>query len=211
MSGTSQQGLRVAITGGTSGLGLALVRELDDTGRAHCLHRAEPRGRGARSPASNRLPLASSGTSLARRISIRSRYRCLAHSAASTCSSTTPRRLALCRSFLLADTECEDLELRARDKPRGSVPPDEGAPRVACRISARRTAAARGERVERRSRHRVCRAGAPTAPARLHSIISAGSGTRSSPQKAFGSSPSIPGTWTRRCTRSRSLMPIARR
>jgi NAD(P)-dependent dehydrogenase (short-subunit alcohol dehydrogenase family) len=32
MSGEHQQGLRVAITGGTSGLGLALVRELEDRG-----------------------------------------------------------------------------------------------------------------------------------------------------------------------------------
>jgi NAD(P)-dependent dehydrogenase (short-subunit alcohol dehydrogenase family) len=32
MSGTRQEGLRVAITGGTSGLGLALVRELVDRG-----------------------------------------------------------------------------------------------------------------------------------------------------------------------------------
>ena len=43
---------------------------------------------------------------------------------------------------------------RARDQPRRSVPPDEGAPWIAGRVGARRTAPAGGERLERRGRHR---------------------------------------------------------
>ena len=44
------QQLRVAITGGTSGLGLALVRELSRPRRARRLHRTAPRRRGTRRP-----------------------------------------------------------------------------------------------------------------------------------------------------------------
>ena len=66
--------------------------------RARRLRRAAPRRRRARRPRTAGAPPASSATCRARRTSIRSRSRCSARSAASTCSSTTPRRSARCRS-----------------------------------------------------------------------------------------------------------------
>ena len=92
------EGLRVAITGGTSGLGLRARPRTARPRRPCRLRRAQPRGRGTCLPASGPTRTASSATSRGRRTSIRSRYRCSARWAASTCSSTTPRRSGPCRS-----------------------------------------------------------------------------------------------------------------
>ena len=45
---TDMQSTRVLITGGTSGLGLALVRELTRTWRTRCVRSAYSRARGGR-------------------------------------------------------------------------------------------------------------------------------------------------------------------
>ena len=104
------------------------------------------------------VPSASSATSRARTISIRSRYRCSGLSAGSTSSSTTPPRLARCRSRRSPTPTVKTWSSPWRPTCR-SIPPDEGAPRIAGRVSARRTAAAGSQRVERRRRHRLCRLG----------------------------------------------------
>ena len=102
--------LRVAITGGTSGLGLALVRALH-AGGAKVAFVARDAQRVASTAAG--LP----GTPRHRRRRVAqgrdapaSRCRSTPHSAGSTCWSTTPRRSGPCRCALLADTDCEDLE-----------------------------------------------------------------------------------------------------
>ena len=91
-------GVRVAITGGTSGLGLALVGELTAPRRARGVRRPHAANASTRSPARIPARTASSATSRRRKTSTRSRCKSSATLAGSTCSSTTRRASVRLRS-----------------------------------------------------------------------------------------------------------------
>ena len=107
--------LRVAITGGTSGLGLALVERAARARRAGRLRRprrgARRRRRARRLPGSHGIvgDVARKDDTHAHRAADRR-----ARSAASTCSSTTRRASARCRCALLADTDARTSRPRSR-------------------------------------------------------------------------------------------------
>ena len=102
-------GLRVAVTGGTSGLGLALVRELHRRGARVAF---VARGRERVERTARQLPerTGSSATSRRRTTSIRSRSRSLGELGGLDVLINNASDLGPDRLRLLADTPCEDLE-----------------------------------------------------------------------------------------------------
>ena len=146
---TDLKELRVAVTGGTSGLGLALVRQLVAPRRARRLCRPYRRGRSSRSPM-RRAPAASSATSGARTTSTRSRCKSPAISAGldaliNNASSLGPTPLAP-----LADTECEELEQALAVNLLGPFRLTKASARRPCRFRAERARRGRDQHFERR-------------------------------------------------------------
>ena len=113
-SAADMNDLRVAITGGTSGLGLALVRELRPARRPRRLRRPHPRARRTRRSRSSGYPRhrrrhrAEGGHLPA------SPFRSVPHSADSTCSSTTPRAWGRRRSRSSATPSAKTSHSRSR-------------------------------------------------------------------------------------------------
>ena len=125
-SHTDLQGLRVAVTGGTSGLGLALVQRAQGR-RRRVAFVARTAAAVQQTAREHRAPSASSATSAATPTSTRSRCRSPANLGGldvliNNASSLGPVPLAL-----LADTACEDLGAGARGQPHRRLPPDQGA------------------------------------------------------------------------------------
>ena len=209
MSAEESQPLRVAITGGTSGLGLALVRELSRRG---ALVAFIGRHRDGVDRVAHERP---GTTGIVGDISRQGDIHPIAIQVLgalggldvliNNASSLGPVPLVP-----LADTECEDLERALATNVVGPF-------RLTKALLGSLAASAREGRrplvvnVSSDAAITPYAGGAPTAPARRHSIISAGSGTKSSRRKASVSCPSIPGTWTRRCVRWPSPTPIAPR
>ena len=148
MTDTSLQGLRVVITGGTSGLGRALVGELRNRGaRVAFVARTRdgverttrewPDVHGIVGDVSRKddiHPIAIQALGVLGGLDV------LVNNA----SSLGPVPLVP-----LADTECEDLELALATNLRRPISPDEGVAGVARRLRTGRSSPAGGERVER--------------------------------------------------------------
>ena len=146
---TDMQSTRALITGGTSGLGLALVRELHRARRTASLSSRGRRSALRRSHAST-ARTASSATSRRRhdihRIALQATgvlggLDVLINNA----SDLGPTPLAL-----LGDTRMRGLRARARDECARAVPTDEGAARFAGGVRSRGSRRSRAERFERR-------------------------------------------------------------
>ena len=178
--------------------------------RARRLRRAQPRRRGARVAANCPAPTASSETSRGRKTSIRSRSRCSAPSAASTSSINNASVARPVPLAPLADTECEDLERALATNLLGPFRLTKALLGSLAASAREGRAAARHQHLERRRHDAYPGWGAYGASkAALHHLSRiwdeelAGEG--------IASCPSIPAIWTRRCTRSPSPTPIARR
>ena len=147
-SHTDLQGLRVAVTGGTSGLGLALVQRLKASGaRVAFVARTAAAVQetawdtatvgivGDVSRNADIHPIALQVTANLGGLDV------LINNA----SSLGPVPLAL-----LADTDCEDLERALAVNVARRLPPDQGAVRRARRVRPRRPRRGRGQRLQRR-------------------------------------------------------------
>ena len=148
---------RIAVTGGTSGLGLALVKTLVARGaRVAFVARSAPQveqvaketgacgivGDVGRKEDIYAIALESPGIL-----------------AAWTRSSTTPRASGRCRSRSLADTECEDFLEAPRRQPHRPVPLDQSPVRRAGGLRARGPRRRRRQHFERRGGDRLSRLG----------------------------------------------------
>ena len=152
---TTLNQLRVAITGGTSGLGLALVETLSAQGaqvafvartqaRVDAVSERFPSAHGIVGDVCQKqaiYPMAMAITTALGGLDV------LINNA----SSLGPVPLAP-----LADTECEDLELALTTRP---FPPHQGVARRARRIRPRRSPGAGDQHQQRRSGKRLCRLG----------------------------------------------------
>ena len=136
------------------------------------------------SPRARPAPTASSATSRGRKTFIRSRSRCSAPSAASTCSSTMPRRSGRCRSSRSPTPNARISSWRSRPIVLGPF-------RLTKALLGSLAASAREGGIRWWSTSRATppstrtRTGAPTARARRRCSISAASGTRSSPSEGI--------------------------
>ena len=157
MPNTKLERLRVAVTGGTSGLGLALVRLLVAQG-AHVAFVA----RTARAVERTASETAACGIvgDIGRKEDI---YPIALQvtgnlggldALINNASSLGPTPLVP-----LADTECEELEAGTRSEPVGSVPFDQGPVRRSCRFRTSGLRVGRDQHFQRRGSQSLCRVG----------------------------------------------------
>ena len=212
-SRSSHTPLRVAITGGTSGLGLALVEAFAARGDARRLRRARRR---RASSASRRAIAGSHGIvgDVARKDDIHPIALQIGGALGgldvliNNASSLGPMPLAL-----LADTECEDLEAALATNVLGPFRLTKALLGAARRVGARAAAGARGrpQRLERRRRHAYAGWGAYGASKAALAHMSRIWDEELRAARRRASSPSIPATWTRRCTPPPCPTPTRRR
>ena len=210
MTKTDLEGLRVLITGGTSGLGRALVGELRRRGArvAFVARSREAVERTSRewpdvlgvvadvSKKDDTHPIAIQALGVLGGLDV------LVNNA----SSLGPAPLVP-----LADTECEDLGARPRHQRGRSVSPDEGPAGIARRVCPGGSPPAGGERVERRCGEPVPelgglwreQGGPPSSQPHLE--------RRAARRRHSRSCPLTRAIWTRRCTPLPCPMRTARR
>ena len=208
-SPSREPALRVAITGGTAGLGLALVREFSRRGAAIAF---VARGRERLELVAREIPWTHGIVGdLARKEDIHPVALQITGSLGgldvlvNNASSLGPVPLAL-----LADTECEELELALATNLVGPF-------RLTRALLGALSASARQGRgavilniTSDAAINPYPQWGVPMAPARRRSSILAASGMPSWRAKECGFLPSTPATWIPSCMRSRCRIAIAR-
>jgi NAD(P)-dependent dehydrogenase (short-subunit alcohol dehydrogenase family) len=208
MSGEDLQ-LRVAITGGTSGLGLALVRELSCRG-ARVAFIARNR-EGVERVVRERPEVSGIVGDVSRKDDIHPiAIQVLGALGGLDVLINNASSLGPVPLVSLADTDCEDLELAIATNLVGPF-------RLTKALLGSLAASARDGRqpmvvnLSSDAAVTVYAGWGAYGASKAGSIISAGSGTKSSRQKESESCPSIPEIWIRRCTRSPSQAPTLSR
>ena len=205
------RGLRVAVTGGTSGLGLALVARCAARGARVAFVARDADARRSASRARSPARTGSSATSRARTTSTRRAADRRRRSAASTCSSTTRRASVRCRSRCSPTPSARTSSAALATNVLGPFRLTKALLGALAASAREGRGARRRQRLERRGGQRLRRLGRLRREQGRAAAPERASGTRSSRRTACASSPSTRATWTRRCTRWRCPTPIARR